>query len=230
MNLEVLRNAEDVARRGAAVIADEAWRAVHARGRFLLATSGGDTPWRMLTRLAELPMPWPRVHLFQVDERVVEASDPARNLPRLLASLVHRVAIAPDHVHAMPVDDDDLDAGAASYAQSLRRVAGAPAVLDLIHLGLGADGHTASLFPGDAALDASDRDVAVTAPRRGYRRMTLTYPLISRARGILWIVTGAEKADVLARLRAGDGAIPAGRVPRTGALLLTDISATAFNG
>jgi 6-phosphogluconolactonase len=227
MKVEVLRDAEAVARRGAAVIADEAWRAVQARGRFLLATSGGDTPWRMLTLLAELPMPWPQVHLFQVDERVVEATDPARNLARLLASLVHRVAIAPDHVHAMPVDDDDLDSGAESYAQSLRRVAGTPAVLDLIHLGLGADGHTASLFPGDVALDEGKRDVAVTAPYGGYRRMTLTYPLISRARGILWVVTGAEKADALARLRAGDRAIPAGRVPRTGALLLTDRSAVA---
>ena len=225
MQAEVLADAEAVARRAAAVIAEAASRAVRARGVFLLATSGGATPWRMLALLAELPVPWSRVHLFQVDERVVAATDPARNLARLRMSLLSRAAIPGDHVHAMPVDDANLDAAAAQYAATLERVAGSPPVLDLVHLGLGVDGHTASLVTADPVMDVMDRDVAVTGVYQRHRRMTLTYPVLRRARQVLWVVEGAEKASALARLRAGDRSIPAGRVPQERALVLADSAA-----
>src|SRR5512140_1591587 len=162
---------------------------VGARGRFLFATSGGSTPWRMFELLAAEDVPWPRVHVFQVDERVVAASDPARNLTRRRANLLDRVPLLLDHVHGMPVEAADLNAGAARYAATLRQFAGTPPVLDLVHLGLGRDGHTASLVPGDGVLDVMDADVAATALYEGYRRMTLTYRALSVARHILWVVT-----------------------------------------
>lgn len=225
MKMEVLADAEAAARRSATIIADEARRAVQTRGQFLLATSGGRTPWRMLELLAELPVPWSRVHLFQVDERVVPAASAARNLHGLRASLLERVSLPPSHVHAMPVDNAELDAAAEQYAHTLQRVAGAPPTLDLVHLGLGADGHTASLSAGSPALDVTDRDVTATSLLQGFRRMTITYPLINRARLILWLVTGSEKAAALAQLRAGGRDIPAGRVRRAGALIVADEAA-----
>ena len=98
-------------------------------------------------------------------------------------------------------------------------------MLDLVHLGLGADGHTASLVPGDPVLDVKDRDVALTGIYRGARRMTLTYPIINRSRRILWVVTGSEKMEMLLRLRNMDATIPAGRIRQDRAVVLADRSA-----
>lgn len=225
MRVEVLPSAEAVAGRAAALIAQEARAAVEARGRFLVATSGGTTPWRMLDLLADEDVPWPLVQLFQVDERVAPADDPARNLGRLRASLLSKVRLAPEQVHAMPVEEADLAAAARRYARTLRELAGNPPVLDLVHLGLGADGHTASLVPGDPVLELSGADVGVTGPYEGHRRMTLTYPAIDRARLVLFVVTGPEKAQALARLCRGDRSIPAGRVAAGRALVLADAAA-----
>jgi 6-phosphogluconolactonase len=221
---ERLPDAEAVARRAARLIAEAAWEAVSLRGRFLVATSGGATPWRMLQRLAEEDLPWNLVHLFQVDERVAPEGDPDRNLTQLREALLARLP-DPPAVHAMPVDEPEPAAAAARYAATLRAVAGDPPVLDLVHLGLGADGHTASLLPGDPLLDEPRAEVAATRVYQGRRRLTLTLPVLDRARRILWVVTGAEKATALSRLRAGDPSIPAGRVRRDGALLLTDEAA-----
>ncbi|OAI54810.1 hypothetical protein AYO44_03030 [Planctomycetaceae bacterium SCGC AG-212-F19] len=222
MKIDVLADADAVAQQAAAVIAAAARDAVAARGRFTLAVSGGHTPWVMLRALAALQVPWDQVHLFQVDERVAPPGDPDRNLTHLQESLLTRVALRPEQVHAMPVEAPDLNQAARQYAQVLEKTAGAPPVLDLVHLGLGPDGHTASLVPGDPVLEVADADVALTGVYMKRRRMTLTYPVVNRARRILWVVTGSEKAGPLVRLRDGDHSIPAGRVRQDQAVVLAD--------
>jgi 6-phosphogluconolactonase len=227
MKLEVLPDAVTVAIRAARLIAAAARDAVAERGHFAVAVSGGHTPWLMLGVLADAePVPWASVHVFQVDERIAPPGDRDRNLTHLREALAH-AALAPSHLHAMPVEHADLDAAAASYGAELRDVAGTPPELDLVHLGLGADGHTASLVPGDPVLRISDADVALTGPYQGRRRMTLTYPALNRARQLLWLVTGADKAPVLPRLLSGDASIPAGRVRADRALVLADAAAAA---
>lgn len=227
MKIEVLADAEAASRRAASFIAEEARMAVSGHGRFLVALSGGTTPSRMLELLVDEDVPWPLVHLFQVDERVVEASDTARNFTRLRATLLDKVPLPPNQIHPMPVEEPDLVAAAAQYSSTLRQLAGTPPILDLVHLGLGEDGHTASLIPDDPALDEMRSEVAVTAPHLGYRRMTLTFPILGRAQRILWLVTGLSKAPALLRLRRDDRSIPAGRLPKEHALLLADLAASA---
>jgi len=226
MKLEVFDDADSVARAGASTIAAEARAAIRSRGVFTLAVSGGHTPWIMLRALAGEDVPWAGVHLFQIDERVAPDGHPDRNLTHLRESLLEHVPLPSEQVYAMPVESPNLQAAAAQYASVLRDVAGSPPVLDLVHLGLGPDGHTASLVPGDPALDIDNADVAVTGVYQGRRRMTLTYPVLNRARRVLWIVTGGEKVEMLRRLRAGDRSIPAGRVRSDDAILLADRAAT----
>lgn len=204
------------------MIAVEARTAVAARGRFVIAVSGGHTPWVMLRALAGKDLPWSGVQVVQVDERVAPEGDQDRNLTHLRESLIGHAPLRPEQIHAMPVEQPDLEAAAGQYAATLREVAGSPVVLDLVHLGLGPDGHTASLVPGDPVLDVADADVALTGVYKGRRRMTLTYPVINRSRRILWLVTGKEKAEMFGRLRSGDLSIPAGRVSRDHALVLAD--------
>lgn len=225
MDIEVLDTPGSVAERAAAVIAEEARAAVAARGRFIMAVSGGHTPWAMLRALATADVPWPAIHIVQVDERVAPAGDPDRNLTHLRESLLGRAPLSEGQIHAMPVENADLKAAARQYAATLRQIAGTPPVLDLTHLGLGPDGHTASLVPGDPVLDIADADVAVTGVYQGRPRMTLTYPIINRSRRILWVVTGSEKAPMLRRLLDGDESIPAGRVCREDALVIADAAA-----
>jgi len=162
--------------------------------------------------LAGENVPWNDVHVVQVDERVAPAGHPDRNLTHLRESLLETAPLPPNNLHAMAVEAPDLESAARDYSLTLREIAGAPPVLDLVHLGLGPDGHTASLVPGDPVLDVIDADVGLTGVYMGRRRMTLTYPLLNRARRILWLVTGTEKSGPLARLCEGDVSIPAGRV------------------
>ena len=230
MNIEVYPDDNVVARKAAGIIADAARAAVAARGRFVVAVSGGHTPWLMLRALATDELPWQQVHIAQVDERVAPAADPDRNLAHLRASLLDHAPLPPDHVHAMPVEAADLDRAAEQYALTLRDVAGSPPVFDLVHLGLGPDGHTASLVPGDPVLDITDADVAVTGAYHGRRRMTLTFPIINRSRLVLWLVTGSEKAATLVRLRDGDRSIPASRVRQDRSLVLADRAAAGLLG
>lgn len=225
MHIKVLVDADSVAREAAAMIAAEARAAVAERGRFVAAVSGGHTPWVMLRALAGEKVPWENVHVVQVDERVAPAGHPDRNLTHLRESLLEHAPLRPDHIYAMPVELPDLKAAATQYALTLQNVAGSPPVLDLVHLGLGPDGHTASLVPGDPVLHAVDRDVALTHPYMGHRRMTLTFPPLNRARALLWLVTGSDKVDALRRLRARDPSIPAGRVSADRALVLADAAA-----
>jgi 6-phosphogluconolactonase len=230
VRIEALPDAESVARAGAAFTAGEARAAVAARGRFVVAFSGGHTPWQMLRALADEDMPWDGVHVVQVDERVAPAGDSDRNLTHLRESLLAHCSLRPEQVHAMPVEEADLGAAAAQYALTLQQLAGSPVVLDLAHLGLGPDGHTASLVPGDPALDVTGADVALTGVYQGRRRMTLTYPVLNRTRRIVWLVTGREKAEMLALLSRGDRSIPAGRVSQARALVLADHDAAARSG
>ena len=222
MKLEVFEDADSVARAAAAAIAGEIRAAASARRRFALALSGGRTPWIMLRALANEDVPWAGVHVFQVDERVAPDGHPDRNLTHLGESLIEHAPLRPEQVHPMRVESSDLEAAAAQYALTLREIAGSPPALDLVHLGLGPDGHTASLVPGDAVLDIEDKDVALTGAYMGRRRMTLTYPMLSRARRVIWVVTGSEKTQMLRRLFDGDVSIPAGRVRREQAVVLAD--------
>jgi 6-phosphogluconolactonase len=225
MRVEVLADAESVARKAAAIIAADARAANAARGQFNMAVSGGHTPWLMLRDLANEDVPWQVVRVFQVDERVAPADDPDRNLTHLRASLLANAPLKPDQIYAMPVEASDLEAAAKEYAQTLCDIAGSPPVLDLVHLGLGPDGHTASLVPGDPVLNVTGADVGLTGIYQGRRRMTLTYSVINRARRVLWLVTGAEKVEMLKRLRDADASIPAGRVSSQDALVLADRAA-----
>ena len=225
MKFEILVDADAVARAAAATIAADARISIAARGQFAFAVSGGHTPWIMLRALASLGVPWEAVHVFQVDERVAPSGHPDRNLTHLRESLLVHAPVPPTQVHAMPVESDDLEAAAAQYARTLEGIAGRPPVLDLVHLGLGPDGHTASLVPGDPVLDVTKTEVALSGIYQGRRRMTLTYPALNRARRVLWVVTGSEKVQMLRRLRDGDVSIPAGRIRRESALLLADRAA-----
>jgi len=211
--LELLPDPDAVARRGAEFVAAQARAAVADHARFFFAVSGGHTPWATFAHLADEDMPWAQTAIWQVDERVAPAGDPDRNLTHLRAALPPQ---AEAEVHPMPVEDDDLEAAAARYAQSL------PEYFDLVHLGLGPDGHTASLVPGDPVLDVTDHDVAVTGAYQGRRRMTLTYPVLNRALQVLWLVTGEDKVDALALLLAGDTSIPAGRVGAKTQVIVAD--------
>jgi 6-phosphogluconolactonase len=225
MKVEVFADADSVAREAAAIVAAEARAAITARGKFIMAVSGGRTPWLMLRALASEDVPWDAVQVAQVDERVAPEGDPDRNLTRLRESLLGQSQLSPGQIHAMPVEAPDLDVAAAQYEMTLQQIAGSPPVLDLVHLGLGPDGHTASLVPGDPVLGVVDADVALTRIYQGRRRMTLTYPILNRSRRVLWVVTGHDKAEMVGRLYAGDTSIPAGRVQRDRALMLADRAA-----
>jgi 6-phosphogluconolactonase len=217
--LEVFDTPEEVHSRGARVLADAAKLAVAERGWAELAVSGGSDPWPMFSQLEDHFGDWDKADVFQVDERVAPAGSDERNLTHLIESLSIG---AQGSIKPMPVTDDDLDAAAARYAEQLP---GGP--LDIVHLGIGPDGHTASLVPGDPVLEVTDRRVAVTSGEyQGVRRMTLTYPEINGARELLWVVTGEEKVDALKKLIAQDPSTPSGAVrPEGGSLILADRAA-----
>jgi 6-phosphogluconolactonase len=205
--------ANDLASATAAHIVERARETLAERGRFVLAVSGGSTPGPMLSALFAIDVDWPRVVILQVDERVAPAGHADRNLTDLRARLADTPAEAAE-LCAMPVGDRELAAAADGYASPLRRVAGDPPVIDLVQLGLGGDGHTASLVPGDPSVVEQEADVAVTGEYEGRSRMTLTFPALNRARHIVWMIGGAAKAEALHRLVAGDASIPATRVRR----------------
>lgn len=216
VRLEALPDAAAAARRGAELIAAAAREAVAERGGCAIAVSGGTTPLPMFAALADQDVPWGELGIWQVDERIAPRGHEDRNLTHLLASLPRRA-----RVHEMPVDEDDagLDARATTYASGL------PARFDLVHLGLGDDGHTASLVPGDPVLDVHDRDVAITGMYQGWRRMTLTPPALDEARSVLFLVTGEEKARPLRKLLARDPSIPAARIRAADQLAIVDQAA-----
>jgi 6-phosphogluconolactonase len=216
--LEVVADERAAARRAAELIAEAGSAAAAERGPFGMAMSGGRSPWGMLAILGELEqMPWAETELFQVDERIAAPGSEDRNLTHMVLglSMDHQSALRP-----MPVTQRDLEAAARDYESSL------PERLDLVHLGLGPDGHTASLVPGDPVLEVGDRRVALTEGEyQGHRRMTLTYPALDDARRVLWLVTGADKREPLAKLLAGDPSVPAGRVRNGETVVVADAAA-----
>ena len=227
MQLNVATDALSAVREAARHLATACADSVTQRGRAVIALSGGETPWSMLTALRELDVPWDRLYVAQVDERVVPDGDAQRNLTRLSELLVAPGLLATERLLAMPVTDRDLDGAAREYQRTLERVAGQPATLDLVHLGLGADGHTASLVPGDSVTDVLERDVAVSGLYAGHRRMTLTLPILCRARERLWLVTGAAKTAALRELLDGRGHGPGARLPRDRSSIFADAAASS---
>ncbi len=220
MDIEICDNKEEAAAQGAKIIAEHVTAAIVRRGRACIAVSGGHTPWAMLALLAKRNLPWADLMVFQVDERRCPQDSNDRNYNHLKGILPAKC-----HIEAMPVED--LEGGSMAYAKRLQTLAGTPAVLDIVHLGLGADGHTASLVPNDPVLKVTDRDVAWTAPYQGHRRMTLTYPAINRAHFVFWLVDGVGKRDALARLMSGDRGIPAGRIRALRQQVIADAAAAA---
>jgi 6-phosphogluconolactonase len=226
MQIEIVPDGDTAAQKGALLIAAEARASVAARGRFVLAVSGGKNPWKMFGILAKENLAWDKIEIVQVDERVAPDGNDDRNLTHLLESLKGS-PLRPGQIHAMPVTDPDLEGAAARYARTLEQLSGSPPVIDLVHLGLGPDGHTASLVPGDPVLKVDNVDVALTGVYQDRRRMTLTYPTLNRARKIFWLTTDASKADALVGLMNGDKSIPAGRVRSDRAVVIADRAAAA---
>jgi 6-phosphogluconolactonase len=222
LHLTVAIDAIAAASQAAQHVARACAEAVARRGAATIALSGGETPWAMLAALRDLDVPWTRLHVAQVDERIAPDGDAGRNLTKLAELLVSAGPLPAERLLSMPVTGSDLPRAAANYQRTLERVTGQPIVLDLVHLGLGVDGHTASLVPGDPVTDIVDRDVAIAGEYQGHRRMTLTLPVLARARERLWLVTGAAKQTALAELLAGHGATPGARLPRERSFVFAD--------
>ena len=225
MKTEIFPQAEQVAARAAAYLEQEIRDALTHQKSFSLAISGGRTPWEMLKILSKVDLPWQRINLFQVDERVAPDGHPDRNLTQLFQAIAGTAMVTQLRIFPMPVTAEDLDASAKEYAEVLDEIKEGKG-LDIIHLGLGSDGHTASLVPGDGVLEIQNRLVACTQnPYQGRIRMTLTYPLLNAAKHILWIVTGSEKKEMVQRMLQQDPSIPAGSIRQENALLLVDQAA-----
>jgi 6-phosphogluconolactonase len=222
--LEVFDDVDAVHRRGAEIIADSVNAAIAERGSCGLAVSGGRDPWPMFSQLEDLIEDWTSVAIYQVDERVAPPGSDDRNLTHLIESLSIG---AQGSIKPMPVNDDDLEAAADRYAEQLP-----DGPLDIAHLGVGPDGHTASLVPGDPVLEVTDRRVAVTSGEyQGVRRMTLTFPEINRIRRLLWVVTGEDKVEALKKLIAQDPSTPSGAMrPEGESLILADRAAAPDAG
>lgn len=226
MRIETHPDEDAVAHRTAEVIADAAREGVRRHGRAVLAFSGGSTPAPMLERLAQMDVPWNATHILQVDERVAPEGHPDRNWTMITDSLLTGADIPDSLLHPMPVTDDDLDAAARRYASRLQIVAGVPPIADVVHLGIGEDGHTASLVPGDPVLDVRDRWVALAGPYQGRMRMTWTYPAINAGRLLVWQITGAGKAGAVHDGLQGKG-VPASKIRRRAVMVIATRDAAA---
>lgn len=223
--IHVGADVDEAAAQAARIIATSLRDAIAERGRAAVAFSGGTTPWAMLRALVAAGVDWQVVDVFQVDERVVPKGDPDRNASHIESMLVRPAPVPKARWHPIPVEEPDPAGAARHYERTLRDVLDGD--LDVVHLGLGDDGHTASLVPGDPVLGVTDRLVAPTAAYQDHRRVTLTYPTINAARSIVWLVAGAGKGEMLRRLVAGDPTIPAGRVLQDRALVVCDEAAAA---
>lgn len=228
MTLEIFNNSDEVAEKAAQYIEEKIRTAILTKGSFTMAISGGKTPWQMLKILAKAKLRWEKVFLFQVDERVAPDGNEERNLTQLFKSIEGSGIMTRINVFPMHVISENLEEETKAYAEVIQKIA-ENGELDLIHLGMGADGHTASLIPGDKVCEVIDSDIAMThSPYQGRLRMTMTYPLINRAKEILWLVTGEEKAEMLQLLLRQDSIIPAGKVNPVHATIFADQAAAKF--
>lgn len=227
MDILVYPEADNVARSAAKFIAEQAAAAIEARGHFLLAVSGGSTPWRMLTNLSTLAVEWEKVHLMQVDERVAPLADAARNWRHIKECLSPCWSRLERNAHPMPVEAGAPDQAARLYADEIAQITGSEPIIDLVHLGLGDDGHTASLVPGDRALAEMQSDVTVAGPYQGHLRLTLTFAALNRARQRLWVVTGEKKHTALNQFLHSEPEIPASWVKDEDTLVMVDNAAMA---
>ncbi|MBT4890162.1 MAG: 6-phosphogluconolactonase [Rhodospirillales bacterium] len=222
MKIETCIDAQSVADKCANIIADHMMQAINQHAKFTIAFSGGSTPIPLFQRLSTLTLPWDKVHIFQVDERVAPDGDENRNYNNLKTHLLDHISIPPAQVYAMQVATLSSWKAAETYETLVRKHTGTPPCFDLIHLGLGEDGHTASLIPKDPVLKNSDSYVATSQVYNRYERLTFTYDTINATKCILWQVTGKKKAKMLKRLISGDTKIPAGRIVRDQAIIVTD--------
>jgi 6-phosphogluconolactonase len=190
--------------------------AVRSRDLCTFAVSGGATPALMFDGLAAMDLPWSAVHILQVDERVAPDGHPDRNAVQLTEHLLTRVPIPEQNIHLMPVTAGDLQSAAAAYAQAL-----GDGPLDIVHLGIGDDGHTASWPPGDDVID-DPRPVAVSHEYNGRIRMTLTPPVVNAARARMVLVAGESKAAALASWLEQGADVPIARVRRGGTTVIVD--------
>lgn len=220
MRLEVAATAELAAAHAARAIGAGLAGALEARGRATLALSGGATPVRMLEYLAREEVDWSRIEVMQVDERWVGEDDSRRNA-RLLEPWAIAAGLPAARLHLMRVGGDGFEPARKAYEHAVEGLAGRPPVLDVVHLGLGEDGHTASLVPNHPALECSEA-VAVTAAYRGTRRMTLTGAVLRRARRQVWLVTGPAKREALHRMIDGDMELIATGVVNERAVVVAD--------
>ena len=224
--IQVVPSAEAAAVRGAQVLADLLRRAIHAHGNVTFAISGGSTPWGMFEGLLnDTTVEWPSVHLFQVDERVAPDGDAERNWTKIKELFIDNGPIVESQAYAMPVTATDLYAACGSYQQLIRSIRPSGRI-DVVQLGLGEDGHTASLAPGDSVCDVTDADVATTSdPFNGHHRMTLTRGALNRSGTIVWQVLGSSKNIALRKLLDGDLSIPAGHLNHADAIVVADAAA-----
>jgi 6-phosphogluconolactonase len=208
----VAANLPELVQIAAAHLRAAAADAIAARGRFRIALAGGSTP-RALYPALVAGVDWTRANIFFGDERAVPKDDPMSNYRMARETLLEPAHVPLANVVRWRTEDPDLDAAARDYEQVLRAGASAP-WLDLALLGLGPDGHTASLFPGTSALAEEERlAVAVDVPQMGTRRLTLTYPTLCGAREVCFLVTGRDKAGALATVVEA-GHLPAARIIR----------------
>jgi len=225
MKIELFPSANQVAEGAASYLEQLIRETLTQKKTFSMAISGGRTPWEMLKILSKAPLPWTRINLFQVDERIAPDGHADRNLTQLFQAIEGSPMVTRLHIFPMPVTAEDLETGSKDYAELIHEITEGDG-LDLIHLGMGSDGHTASLVPGDGVLNQRDRNVACTQGLyQGRIRMTLTYPILNSAKRILWIVTGSEKQEMVQRLLNQDSSIPAGIVNQANALLMVDQAA-----
>jgi 6-phosphogluconolactonase len=229
LETEVLNDPERLAQRAAEWLAAAAKA---SRDRFVVALSGGSTPKRMYQILAGMDLPWQRTHWFWGDERFVPPDDVLSNYRMAREALFDHAPVPAANIHPVPTQGLEPEAAAAAYEAELKRFYGgerldpAQPVFDITLLGLGPDGHTASLFPGTAVLAERHKWVAAVIGAKDEARITFTYPLLESSRHIAFLVAGAEKRRMLGLLLGGDREIPAGRLSKEHAQVFADSAAT----